>query len=263
MIKRAAVLAAVAAGSLFFSSASAFAAGQDTTGSQNNRTSGSSNQQDSSDRNRNSSGSQTGSSQSGSDQTRSSGHSGHGGMMSSSGGALSSSDRRFVMEAAMGGMAEVELGRLATQNAGSDDVKQFGQRMVDDHSKANDQLKEVAGQKGIMLPAELDPKHRALRERLSRLNGAAFDRAYMSEMVKDHDKDVSMFERQSTKGQDADVKRFASETLPTLKEHQQMARDVASKIKSGGSQGRQNSHSSHSSSGSGQQSDRQSTTSPK
>src|SRR4030095_11622930 len=139
-------------------------------------------------------------------------------------GARSSKDRDFVMEAAMGGMMEVELGRWAAQKATGDAVKQFGRRMVDDHTKANTELKSLATSKGITLPTELDEKHRAEVTKLLRLSGAEFDRAYSKLMLSDHTKDVAAFEKQSTKGADTDIKAFAASTLPTLQEHLSMAR---------------------------------------
>ena len=136
---------------------------------------------------------------------------------------MTSQDRNFIMEAAMGGMMEVELGRIAAQQGASDAVKQFGQRMVDDHSKANTELMTLASSKGITLPTELDPKHRAHVTKLSGMSGAEFDREYVKMMVSDHRKDVSEFEKQSTRGTDADLKAFAGKTLPTLQEHLRMA----------------------------------------
>ena len=138
-------------------------------------------------------------------------------------GNMNAKDRDFVMDAAMGGMMEVELGRVAAQQGMSDAVKQFGQRMVDDHSKANTELMSLASSKGITLPTELDAKHREHVTKLSSMTGAEFDRAYAKMMVSDHKKDVGEFEKQSTRGMDADLKAFASKTLPTLKEHLQMA----------------------------------------
>jgi putative membrane protein len=135
---------------------------------------------------------------------------------------LSKMDEKFVMEAAMGGMMEVELGRLAAEKGMSDEVKQFGQRMVDDHSKANEELMQLASGKGITLPTGLDAKHKAMRDRMASLSGAAFDKAYKQEMLKDHRKDVAEFEKQSMKAADADLKGFAAKTLPTLKEHLSM-----------------------------------------
>ncbi len=134
-----------------------------------------------------------------------------------------SGDTKFVREAAMGGLAEVELGRLATQKAQSSEVKQFGQRMVDDHSKANDSLKPIAQEKNVPVPTQLSVKEKALYDRLSKLSGEALDRAYMRAMVSDHKKDVSAFRHESTSGKDASVKQFASQTLPTLEEHLKLA----------------------------------------
>jgi putative membrane protein len=161
--------------------------------------------------------------------------------------SLSSADQKFAMEAAMGGMMEVELGRVAAQQGASDAVKQFGQRMVDDHSRANQQLMQLASSKGITLPTELDAKHRAELTKMSALSGAAFDSQYAKAMVKDHVKDVALFQKQSTRGADADLKSFAASTLPTLQEHLSMARSLNGT--SGG--GRMNGNSSNSNRGNG------------
>jgi len=154
---------------------------------------------------------------------------------------MASQDRNFLMEAAMGGMMEVELGRVAAQQGMSDAVKQFGQRMVDDHSKANSELMSLASSKGITLPTTLDEKHREHVTKLSGMSGADFDRAYVKMMVSDHRKDVSEFEKQSTRGTDADLKAFASSTLPTLQEHLQMAEALPGANRGGGSGGNMNS----------------------
>ena len=136
------------------------------------------------------------------------------------------SDKTFVMNAAMGGMAEVEMGKLAAEKAGNEGVKQFGQKMVDDHGKANDELKTVAGTQKIDVPVSLDSKHQATIDRLSKLSGSAFDKAYIKEMVKDHDGDVKEFQKEAQNGQDPAVRDFASKTLPTLQEHQSMIRNI-------------------------------------
>ena len=143
---------------------------------------------------------------------------------------MSGSDT-FVTKAAQGGMAEVKLGELATKNASNQSVKQFGQRMVDDHSKANDQLKSIASKKSITLPSDVSAKQQADYDKLSKLNGAAFDRAYMMMMVKDHKEDVAEFEKASRMETDPDVKSFASSTLPTLQEHLKMAEDTDAQVK--------------------------------
>jgi putative membrane protein len=138
----------------------------------------------------------------------------------------SSADQTFVKKAAEGGMAEVELGRLAAEKGSSSEVKQFGQKMADDHGKANDQLKSLAQTKNITLPTDLNAKDKALRDRLSKMSGAAFDRAYMRAMVTDHTKDVNEFKTEAKSGADADVKSWASNTLPTLETHLKMAHDA-------------------------------------
>jgi putative membrane protein len=139
-------------------------------------------------------------------------------------------DATFVKNAAQGGTAEVELGKLATEKASSDDVKQFGQKMVDDHSKANDQLKQIASQKSMEVPSDLSAKDKATKDRLSKLSGPAFDRAYMKHMVTDHTKDVAEFKKQANTGSDSDIKGFASSTLPTLEDHLKMAKDINAKV---------------------------------
>lgn len=146
------------------------------------------------------------------------------------GAKMSMTDQKFVKEAAQGGMAEVELGQLAVQKASNQDVKKFGQRMVDDHGKANDKLKEIASIKGITLPASPDAKQKATKERLSKLSGEQFDKAYMTDMLKDHKKDVAAFQNESNTGKDSDIKNFAAETLPTLRDHLKDAQDITPKI---------------------------------
>jgi putative membrane protein len=145
--------------------------------------------------------------------------------------ALSASDRTFVTHAAHSGLAEVELGRLAADKASNADVKQFGQRMVDDHGKANDELKGLASQKNVTLPTDLDAKHKAEHARLSKLAGAAFDRAYMAAMVGDHNNAVASFQRASKTAKDPDLKAWAGKTLPTLQDHQKMAREIGAKVR--------------------------------
>lgn len=168
-----------------------------------------------------------------------------GGGQAGAAGSVSSADRKFATTAAMSGMAEVELGRLATERGASDAVKQFGQRMVDDHTKANDELKQWAATAGVTLPTALDAKHQALVARMSGLSGAAFDKAYAKEMVKDHTKAVQLFQREADRGTDAGLKSFASSKLPTLQEHLQMARS----LNTGGSGGSHNMNNNTSGSG--------------
>jgi putative membrane protein len=124
----------------------------------------------------------------------------------------------FLHEAAQGGMAEVDMGRLAQQKAQSPEVKNFGQMMVSEHSKANEELKGIATKKNIPLPADLGP-HKSAMDKLNGLSGSEFDKAYVEIMVDDHEKDVSAFQKQADGGKDPEVKAFAMKTLPTLKKH--------------------------------------------
>ncbi|HEY7170483.1 MAG TPA: DUF4142 domain-containing protein [Vicinamibacterales bacterium] len=144
-------------------------------------------------------------------------------------------DHQFVMDAARGGMAEVELGKLAGDKAQSEQVKQFGHRMAQDHAKANDELKSLAQQKNIMLPSTLDAKDKATVDRLSKLSGAAFDRAYMQDMLQDHRKDVNEFRKESQSGKDPEVKAWAAKTLPTLEEHLRLAQSTSGAVGTSGS----------------------------
>ena len=147
-----------------------------------------------------------------------------------SGAARMSSDEKFADAAAVGGMEEVQLGQLAAQKGASDEVRQFGQRMVDDHSKAGDDLKQVASGKGWTLPAALDAKAQADVQKLSALSGDKFDKEYVSMMLKDHKKDVAEFQKESTGGADADIKSFATRTLPVIQEHLQMIQRIHDKM---------------------------------
>jgi putative membrane protein len=136
------------------------------------------------------------------------------------------SDREFVTDAARANMTEVELGKLAETRASADQVKTFAKRMVDDHQKALDTLKTVAKNEKITLPAALDSKDQAVKDRLEKLSGSAFDRAYMRAMIKDHRQDVAEFRTESTKAKFADVKQYASGTLPTLEDHLKLAQST-------------------------------------
>ena len=125
-----------------------------------------------------------------------------------SGSTAKVNDTKFAKEAAMGGMLEVQL----------------GQKMVDDHTKANDDLKAIASKDSIELPTALDAKHQARLDKLSKLSGAAFDKAYVKDQLKDHQMDVREFQAESQGGTNADVKDFATKTLPVLQQHLDMVK---------------------------------------
>ena len=140
-------------------------------------------------------------------------------------------DENFVMNAAKGGQMEVEMGRLAMKRGHTAAVRSFGRRMVTDHTKAGNQLKVLARKKSITLPTTMDAEAHAEMERLAKLSGAEFDRAYMELMVSDHEKDVGEFQTEATNGTDADIKAFAAKTLPTLRTHLSLAQSTAAKLK--------------------------------
>ena len=132
--------------------------------------------------------------------------------------SLSAKDKTFMHKAAKGGMMEVAMGRLAEQNAQSDDVKSFGKRMVTDHSKANDELKSIAAQKGVKLPSK-EPTEKW-----------SSDKAYINMMVKDHEKDLAEFQEEASTGTDPDVKKFAEDTAKVVQEHLDLAKQTQSKL---------------------------------
>jgi putative membrane protein len=143
---------------------------------------------------------------------------------------LAQEDMEFARKAAEGGLKEVRLGELAQQQAESEEVQQFGQRMVEDHGQANEQLKQIAEQKGIELPQELPDDAQQLHDELQEKSGAEFDQAYMDEMVSDHEEDVETFEDYVESAQDPDLRNFAEQTLPTLREHLELARQTQEQV---------------------------------
>lgn len=150
-------------------------------------------------------------------------------MSNSTSGVKSVND--FMTEAAQGGMAEVELSRMAQTKAQNADVKKFAQKMVQDHTNANNELKGVATKKTVTLPTDVGAMHKAAMDKLKGMSGADFDKEYVAEMVKDHEKDVADFQKQADGATDADVKAFAAKTLPTLKMHLEMIKDIQGKMK--------------------------------
>jgi putative membrane protein len=128
-------------------------------------------------------------------------------------------ERTFIKKAADGGMMEVELGRLAAEKGGSDQVKDFGNEMVRDHSKINDNLKDVAAKMKATVPSSVSAKHHAAIEKMSRLSGADLDKAYVTAMVTDHEKDIEEFEKADKEVKNPDLKKFIEDALPMMKDH--------------------------------------------
>jgi putative membrane protein len=143
---------------------------------------------------------------------------------------LSRGDHNFFTTAAEDGMAEVELGKLAQQKGSSEQVKSFGATMVTDHTKAGDELKALAGSKGVTLPST-PGKHQKDIDKLGKKSGADFDRDYAKHMVDAHKKAVSLFQKTAKSSGDADVKAFAAKTLPTLQQHLEHANTLNAAVK--------------------------------
>jgi putative membrane protein len=136
-------------------------------------------------------------------------------------------DRAFVQDALKGGMAEVQLGQLAAQKGSSPDVKQFGQKMVDDHTKLGDEMKQVARQMGIREPRGLSKKDEELVAKLQSLSGAQFDDAYIKAMVKDHRKDSSDFQQEAQNTQNPALKQVTQQGGQVIDQHLQMIEQIA------------------------------------
>jgi putative membrane protein len=132
---------------------------------------------------------------------------------------LSKEDSNFVMEAAKGGVMEVQAGQIAQQNAQSQRVKDFGNMMVTDHSKANDELRSYASGHGITLPDSLPAADQKHINSMKNMQGKAFDKHYVNMMVQDHQKDVAKFKKAAANCNDAQLKTWATNTLPTLQKH--------------------------------------------
>jgi putative membrane protein len=146
-----------------------------------------------------------------------------------SGAYAASPDASFVQKASAAGMAEIELSQLAATNASSAEIKSFAQTMVTDHTSANEKLTSIAKGKGLTPAASPDSTSKAAIASLKEKTGAAFDKQYAAIMLKDHKAAVALFEKEATSGQDAELKSFANDTLPTLKHHLEMATSLAGK----------------------------------
>lgn len=143
---------------------------------------------------------------------------------------LGKMDQTFVTKAGGSGMYEVEISKLAMDKASDPAVKEFAQMMVTDHTKANDELKQLAESKGASVPPALPKDKQAVIDKMSKLSGAKFDKAYHDQVgIKDHKTDIALFEKEAKSGQDPDLKAWADKTLPVLKTHLQHAQDMKPK----------------------------------
>ncbi|QRR00637.1 DUF4142 domain-containing protein [Dyadobacter sandarakinus] len=135
-------------------------------------------------------------------------------------------DQQFVTQAAEGGLLEVKLGELAVKSGTSAQVKDFGKAMIRDHTKVNDELKALAKKKNLNVPASLSPMKQQKYDSLASQTGTQFDMLYMNMMIASHEQTIGLFQTESTKGQDADVKKWADGKIPALKHHLEMAKKL-------------------------------------
>ena len=142
------------------------------------------------------------------------------------------SDSKFMMMAATSDMNEIGLSNQALSKSTNEEVKKLAQMMIDDHTKSSEELKPIAMSKNVMLPAEMDSKHKSAMEKMSSMSGMEFDMAYIKMMVKDHEKAVSMFTKESNSGKDAEAKAFAAKTLPVIQMHLDMSRKMMTSMSS-------------------------------
>ena len=145
-------------------------------------------------------------------------------------GTAQSADHLFLRHAAEGNMAEIELGQLAQKNASSQVVKQFGQRMVIDHTNLLAQVKNVAETKGVSLPTSINAEDQGVYRTLSGKTGNAFDRAYITDMINDHVHDISEFEQAANSATDYDIRTLASQSIPIMQEHLRLAQNAARQL---------------------------------
>jgi putative membrane protein len=135
-------------------------------------------------------------------------------------------DAHFAKAAAQGGMAEIQLGKLAADRGSYSVVKAFGERMVAQHGAAGDQLKAAAQQANIVLPVTVSSKDQQIYDRLARLNGSDFDRAYADDMVRDHEQDLNEFQNEANNGKNSNIRAFAAQIVPMIQRHLNQAREM-------------------------------------
>lgn len=135
-------------------------------------------------------------------------------------------DKKFLKDAAMGSMTEVQLGKLAAEKGSTDNVKQYGQKLASDHTRASEDLKQVAEKENIQIPDSLDSKHQSKVDKLSKLSGPEFDRAFVKDQMKDHQKDVDDYQAEAQYGTNPNVKMTAAKELPALQQHLATAKEL-------------------------------------
>jgi putative membrane protein len=152
------------------------------------------------------------------------------GAAASSGKKMDSADQRYMKDISQANVSEVATAKIALQNSQNQQVKDFAQKMIDDHGKAEQELQTLADSKGVKLPTEPDAKHKALGKMMSGLKGDAFDKRYIKEAgLGDHEKTIKLLQKVESKAKDPDLKAYAQKTMGPVKEHLAMAQDMASK----------------------------------
>lgn len=141
--------------------------------------------------------------------------------------ANNNNDQTFTTKAAQGGLAEVQTGQLVEQKASSQQVKDFGQMLVQDHTKANQQLRQIAQKDNLNVPSQPSQDEKSEMQKLQGLSGSQFDHQFLQAAVEDHKKDIDLFQNEASSGDNADLKAFAQNTLPVLKKHLQMAQSLS------------------------------------
>ncbi len=155
-----------------------------------------------------------------------------GGTVAASSGQLSSHDTTFVNQAAEHGQAEVRLGQLFVQNAQNQSLKDYGQRLIDDHNRLNQQLTQLATQKGVTVPTAVDMHRQRELDHLASLSGKDFDEKALKDSIRDHERDIRTFQDAAQNSQDPDVKAFAQQALPILQDHLNQARQLEKTLNS-------------------------------
>lgn len=135
-------------------------------------------------------------------------------------------DKKFLKDATMGSMTEIQMGKLAAEKGSTEPVKQYGQKLVSDHTKATQELKQIAEKENIQIPDSLDSKHQSKIDKLGKLSGPQFDRAFVKDQMKDHQKDVDDFQAEAQYGTNPNVKMAAAKELPTLQQHLTEAKEL-------------------------------------
>jgi putative membrane protein len=144
--------------------------------------------------------------------------------------SLSATDRTFISQAAYGSFGEIALGEIATERASSPAVREFGQMMVQEHTRMNEELAAIASQKGVTPPTAPDPGRQAVGAQLSQLQGSAFDRQYIQQQLADHETTLTLFEGEVESGRDPQLRAFAQKYAPVVQEHIAMLRRLEAQV---------------------------------